>query len=172
MLSSKGKPSNFNLFGRSLILASLNINSLLAHIDGLKIFIDNSKIYPLAFNKTKLDSSIHDYVNGRNDGGVCIYLRSNRNYHIRDYFSDDQLECLAVEITRPHSRPFIISTWYRPPGSFFDIFHRFEKLVDKIDSEYKDFYLLGDLNCDVPALCYCAQTAKISAERCFKDGAY
>ena len=55
--TSKGKPSNFNLLGRSLV-ASLNINSLLTHIDDLKIFIGNSKIDILAISVTKLDSSI------------------------------------------------------------------------------------------------------------------
>ena len=49
--------------------------------------------------------------------------------------SDNQLECLVIEITRPHSRPFLVSTWYRPPSSSQDIFSRFEILVDKIDSK-------------------------------------
>ena len=53
-----------------------------------------------------------------------------------------QLECLVIKITRPHSRPFLVSTWYRPPSSSQDIFSRFEILVDKIDSENNDFYLL------------------------------
>ena len=88
-------------------------------------------------------------VNGRCGGGVCIYLRNNINYHIRLDLSDNQLECLVIEITRPHSRPFLVSTWYRPPSSSQDIFSRFEILVDKIDSENNDFYLLGDLNCDM-----------------------
>lgn len=56
--------------------------------------------------------------------------------------------CLVIEIIRPHSRPLIIITWYRFPSSSQNIFSRFEALVDKIDSEHKDFYLLGDLNCD------------------------
>ena len=30
-----------------------------------------------------------------------------------------------------------------------DIFGRFQILVDKIDSKSNDFYLLGDLNCDM-----------------------
>ena len=55
--------------------------------------------------------------------------------------SDNQLECLVIEITRPHSGPFLVSTWYRPPSSSQDIFSRFEILVDKTDSENNDFYL-------------------------------
>ena len=70
-------------------MASLNINSLLAHIDDLRVFIDNSNIDILAINETKLDFSVNDdqvYLtgfdiirkhrlhNGRSGGGVCIYL--------------------------------------------------------------------------------------------------
>ena len=68
---------------------------------------------------------------------------------IPDDLCDDQLECIVVEIIRPHSRPFIVSTWYKPPHSPQDIFRQFESFIDKVDSEQKDFYLLGDLNCDM-----------------------
>ena len=69
-------------------MASLNINSLLAHIDDLRIFVTDSKIEILAINETKLDSSIGDSeislpgfevvrrdrpMDGRCGGGVCIY---------------------------------------------------------------------------------------------------
>ena len=80
---------------------------------------------------------------------VFVYIYETTNYHIRHDLSDNQLECLVIEITRPHSRPFLVNTWYRPPSSSQDIFSRFEILVDKIDSENNDFYLLGDLNCDM-----------------------
>ena len=88
-------------------------------------------------------------MDGRRGGGVCIYLRNNINYHIRDDLNDNQLESLIIEIARSHWRPFLVSTWYRPPSSSQDIFSRFEILVDRIDSENNDFYLLGDLNCDM-----------------------
>ena len=73
-------------------MACININSLLAHIDALRLFISDTKVDVLAVNDTKLDSNIRDQeiylpgfevipkdrvTNGRNDGGVCIYLRTN-----------------------------------------------------------------------------------------------
>ena len=54
---SKGKPSkSLNLFGRGFFMALLNINSLLAHIGNLKIFVTNNlpKIDILTINETKL----------------------------------------------------------------------------------------------------------------------
>lgn len=89
-------------------------------------------------------------VNGRNGGGVCIYLRTNLNYRIRDDLDDDDLECLFVEISKPRSIPFLVGTWYRPPALHLsDLFDEFEKVITKIDVENKELYILGDVNCNL-----------------------
>ena len=48
----------------------------------------------------------------------CLYLFTKHDklsytawQVIRHDLSDNQLECLVMEITRPHCRPFIVSTW-------------------------------------------------------------
>ena len=61
----------------------------------------------------------------------------------------EELECLTLQISNAHSRPFLVSTWYRPPQSPPDIFNSFEQLVGKIDAENSELYLLGDLNCNL-----------------------
>ena len=119
-------------------MASLNINSLLAHIDELRPFMSNSKIDLLSINETKLDLTIDDvelYLPGyelirkdrvrneRNEGGVCFYVRCNLKYKIRDDLSSENLELLVLEITRLWSRPFLVSTWYRPPDSPVSVFN-------------------------------------------------
>ena len=96
-------------------MASLNINSLLAHIDELHVFISNSKIYLLYINETKLELTTDEaelYLpgyelirkdrvrNGRNGGGVCFYVRCNLNYKIRDDLSSENLELLVVRIIK------------------------------------------------------------------------
>ena len=87
--------------------------------------MEDSKIDILAINESKLDDTINDdelylpgfeivrkdrMLNGRNGGGVCLYLRSNLNYRIREDLIIDKLECLTVEIIKPRSRPFLVST--------------------------------------------------------------
>ena len=42
-----------------------------------------------------------------------------------------------------------MSTWYRPPQSSPALFTVFERVIDKIDAENLELYLLGDLNCDL-----------------------
>ena len=49
-----------NAFGKGLVMASLNVNSLLAHIDELKIFTSANEIDVLIINETKLDSTIEN----------------------------------------------------------------------------------------------------------------
>ena len=147
-----------------MVIASLNINSLLSHIDELRVFLHDSKIDILSINETKLDSTVHDSdvyipgfeivrkdrrVNGRKGGGVCIYLRTNLNYRIRDDLINDDLECLIVEISKPRSSAFLVGTWYRPPNSPPERFNEFENVIDKIDAESKELYILGDINCNL-----------------------
>ena len=87
--------------------------------------MSSSKVDILVINESKLDSTVHhneDYlrgfelvrrdrkINGRNGGGVCIYLHTNLNYRIRDDLNNDELECLFVEISKPRSTPFLVST--------------------------------------------------------------
>ena len=124
----------------------------------------DSKIDILLINETKLDSTIHDSdvyipgfeivrkdrrVNGRKGGGVCIYLRTNLNYRIRDDLNNDDLECLIVEISKPRSSAFLVGTWYRPPNSPPERFNEFEIVIDKIDAENKELFILGDVNCNL-----------------------
>ena len=154
-----------SVFGRGLVMACLNINSLVSHIDDLRVVMSQFKdIDILAINETKLDATIKDgevYLtgydvvrkdresNGRNGGGVCIYVRSNINFQLRADLSPNNLECLTVEISKPRSEPFLMTTWYRPPQSSPDLFSTFERIIDKIDAENLELYLMGDLNCNL-----------------------
>ena len=148
-------------------MAALNINRLTTHIDELRLFIAQEKIDILAINETELDDLVGNndiYIpgyeivrrdrvtNGHNGGGVCFYIRSNLNYNIRQDLQHEKLEFLAVEINNPHSKPFLVSTWYRPqrtPWPVPEIFSIFEDLVGKIDAENIEFYLLGDANANL-----------------------
>ena len=58
--NNKGNPSIIKPFGRGFVMAALNINSLLAHLDDLKFFVLDSKIDVLAVNETKINSSVND----------------------------------------------------------------------------------------------------------------
>ena len=71
------------------------------------------------------------------------------HYQICNDLNNDHLECLFVEISKPRSTPFVVGTWYRPPSSPPNLFSEFEKVIAKIDAKNKEFYLLGDINCNL-----------------------
>lgn len=159
---------------RGFKLASLNINKLLTHIDELRILLANNDIDIIAINETKLDVTvtdnevnIQDYHIVRRDrttnggGGVCFYVKNSINFTIRNDLNVDSLENLCLEIQKPRSKPFVVVTWYRPPDSPVSIFSYFETLIGKLDSKTTEFYLLGDLNCDMIAERYDNNTRKL-----------
>ena len=82
-------------------------------------------------------------------GRVCIYLRSSINYKIRKDLVPPELEAVCVEIIKPHSKPSLVITVYRPSSSLSEFFEDFEKLIKAIDNENKEMYILGDLNCNM-----------------------
>ena len=59
------------------------------------------------------------------------------------------LEMVCAEINRPHSKSFLVCTWYRPPNSDMDLFNECETFFQRCDAENKELILVGDLNCDV-----------------------
>ena len=85
----------------------------------------------------------------RNGGGVCIYLPGSINYKIRSDLIPPELEAVCLEITKPQSKPFIVTTIYRPPNANAEFFDHLEKLIKQIDDENKEMYILGDLNCNL-----------------------
>ena len=146
---------------RGFKMAFLNIVSLPKRIDEINFSMSNKFIDLIAFNETRLDANITDNMinldgydvvrkdRSRNGGGVCIYLRSSINYKIRDDLVPSELEAVCIEIIKPHSKPFLVTTVYRPPSASSDFFDLFEKLIKAIDNENKEMYVLGDLNCDM-----------------------
>ena len=54
-----------------------------------------------------------------------------------------------LEIKKPRSKPFVVTTFYRPPNSPIELFTHLEALIGKIDSENTEHIILGDFNCNV-----------------------
>ena len=154
-------------------MGCLNINSLSKHIDELQIYMKDGLFDVLAINETKLDEydpdsiiNLSGYTCIRKDrnkagGGVCIYIRNTINFTRKKSFEDKDLEMISVEITKANSSPFLFTTWYTPRKSSDELFDKFEKCLKKVDSKYKEHYILGDLNCDLIASNIHSHTSKL-----------
>ena len=73
------------------------------------------------------------------------------NFSLRRDLSVDHLENLCIEIRKPSCKPFLVVTLYRPPSSTVDKFDLFETLVGKLDAVNVEYWLSGDLNCNLGA---------------------
>jgi hypothetical protein len=56
------------------------------------------------------------------------------------------LEAVSLEVRQANSQSFIISSVYSPPNSKTEVFLGIERLIQLIDNENKEVYILGDLN--------------------------
>ena len=162
--SARCNPDSIIPKGHGFKIASLNITSLLKHLDELRILLNYNCIDLLAINETRLDGSISDQdvkvegydvircdrtVNGRFGGGVCLYIRSDINYAVREDLNNQLLEILPIEIRKPNSKPFVVTSWYRPPNSSPNLFPHLDTLLGRLDSEHVEHYFIGDMNCDL-----------------------
>ena len=155
--------SNFRLPSkRGLKIASLNVKSLSAHIDEVRILLDDKFFDVLAIQETKLNNSQRDsefYIPRfdlvRRDrisdggGGVCLYIKSSITFSVRNGLNIADLENLCIEFRKPQSKPLIVVNWYRPPNSPVRLYSHLENLIGKLDLTNFDFFLLGDMNADM-----------------------
>ena len=114
---------------RGFKIASLNITSLVAHIDELKIVMTDRIPDLLCLNETRLDESISDNTvkigdyqcirkdRNRNGGSVSICIRESVNFRNRFELVAESLEAVCIEIIKPNSKPFAVIVCYRPPNS-------------------------------------------------------
>ena len=55
---------------------------------------------------------------------------------------------LCLEIIKSRCNPLLIASIYRPSNTTVDTFDKIHDFIRKLDSEDKDFVMVGDLNCD------------------------
>ena len=130
-------------------MASLDLTSLLKHLDERCILLNYNCIDLLAINETRPDRNISDQdvkvegydvircdrtVNRRFGGGVCFYIRSDINYVVCEHLDNLLPEILSIEIRKIISKPFVITSWYRPPNLSPALFPQLDTLLGRLQS--------------------------------------
>ena len=112
-------------------IAALDITSLFRHIDELHVQMFNKTLDLLIVNETRLDDTccqsefhIDDYSvitknRNRQGDGVAIYRRDPTDFINRKDLQNENLEFLYVEIRKPKTKPFLVSTVYRAEESVY-----------------------------------------------------
>ena len=105
---------------RGFKIVALDISSLPAHTDELRVYMNTKSIDILAINGIRLDETIFDWEisipvytldrkdGNRHSGGVALYIRTIINYKLICVLVVDQLEWLCIEVTKPKTKPFIV----------------------------------------------------------------
>ena len=106
-------------------ITCLNINSILKHLDEIKIFLDEQKPHIMGLNETNLDSSMGDdeiSIEGyslvrkdRNTHGGCVALYVHHDIpFIKRLDIAYELESISIEVKLPFIKPLIVTTLYPP----------------------------------------------------------
>ena len=103
----------------------VNINSILKHLDEIKIFLDEKRPHIMGLNETKLDSSIGDdeisierdtlVRKDRNThgGGVVLYVHNDIPF-IKRLDLACELESISIEVKLPFIKLLIVTAFYCP----------------------------------------------------------
>ena len=154
-------------------MAHLKTNNLTKHIDKLRYLFFHYSIDIISINEAKLDDTIKScevYIPGyefirryRNRQGerVAFYVKTSINFVLCLNLNVPNLENLCIEIRKPNSKPFLIATRYRPPCSSIDLFSYYESFLQKLDSLGVEYYVLGDLDCNLASLQYDLNTSRL-----------
>ena len=145
-------------------IGNLNIASLPKHIEELRILLKEIPFDILCINETRLNNLIENntvsipgyditrHVRNRNGGGVAIYVRDNLPYINRNDLMPENLEAICIEIKKPRTKPFLVSSWYGAPDLNLGIYDYFETFLRNAEQENKVIIIAGDLNCNLLAV--------------------
>ena len=127
----------------------------------MRIYLEKEPLDILSINESRLDETISTDVvsipgyelifknRNRMGGGVAIYYRSILNIKNRQDLIPANVEAVCLEVTRPKSKPILITSVYRPPNSQMELFNEIESLFQNLDNEHKEQIIVGDFNCDL-----------------------
>ena len=146
-----------------ITLMSYNVNSVPHNLENfldVELMGNISNIDVFALCETKLNNDIENlynlenfklYTNNRNrhGGGVALYINNRfKKCMLRDdlELKTPDFETLFVEIDNNNSK-LLCGSVYRPPnGNLNNFLELLSDLLDKIASENKKCYIMGDLN--------------------------
>ena len=114
-------------------IASMNVNSLLKHIDEIRHVSLSAPFDIFAINESKIDELISDNEISIPGYEAVSYYIFGKIYS----FPIGKTWCLEMvcaeiiysnyaEINGSHSKPFLVCTRYRPPNSIMDLFNEFK----------------------------------------------
>ena len=85
--------------------------------------------------------------NSGRGGGVCVYIKNYHEVKLRNDLMSDEIDAIWVEITIEKVN-YLTCIVYRPPSAHTEYYEKILDMLDKVDAEEKDNFIMGDLNFD------------------------
>ena len=154
---------------KCLSMIHYNIRSIPKHLHDFENYLEtlNFRFAIIAFSETWHNESTHslydmedynieqNFRRDRKGGGVCLYIDSSICYSLRtdlDIF-DEIVETRFIEISKDSfgtSQDIVVGVFYRPPNTNLDKSNEAcLNIINKIRSESKLVYFLGDYNVNI-----------------------
>jgi exonuclease III len=70
-----------------------------------------------------------------------------RNFEVKEINSEHEI--LTIEVIGKFLKPFLITTWYRPPANEASILDNFENYLQSLEKEDKESIILGEFICNI-----------------------
>ena len=148
------------LKAKGLYFMHLNARSILPKMDEIRFLINKTQVGALCISETWLDPSINDSAiemdnyslirkdRNRNGGGVCVFIRSDLHFSVREDLINEEAEILMIDICLRKTNPILLGVCYRPqPNSFYEhlgnVLNKYPKWM------VRECILIGNFNTDV-----------------------
>lgn len=154
------KCSDFSLFHINARSLQKNFDSFSTLLSSLDFNFSVIAVSETWFN-TKVNLGLYDIDNyslvhicrpaGKVGGGVAIYVRNEYQFVFRNDLSciSNNYEMLFIEISL-NDKSIIVACIYRPPNTdISDFTSRINDILEILEDEKKEIYLLGDFNIDL-----------------------
>ena len=146
-------------------ILNVNIRSLGKNLDKLKncIKVLDHDFTIIGLSETHLKGKPHDFYNlpnynmeytnriGREKGGVCLYISNHIKYKLRKdlCIANTNYESCFIEVENLNGKNALVGVIYRAHTSIDDFIHDIDVIYNKITSENKLSYIMGDFNIDL-----------------------
>ena len=149
---------NFSLLHCNIRSILNKYDDLVAYLESLEhkfsviglteTWLNNENINDFPLTQYNFAGKVRDHKQG---GGVGLYVKQSRQYrecHDLSVNNDDIIESQFIELTKPKN--LIVGVIYRPPNDKLELFkNSLSELLQKIDSQKKKCFLVGDFNIDL-----------------------
>lgn len=163
------KVSKMNVQNKNLSMLNTNIRSMPRNLSKLKCYLENlnHKFTIHSFTESWISNHSaglygmagynveHNYRKDRKGGGVSLFISEEVEYQLREDLTiqTPYMETLFVELTNNtgfKNKNVICGVVYRPPNTDMKLFNnKMSELLDKIKSDGKLAYIMGDYNINI-----------------------